>query len=44
MLVTAPEAAEAVTATLAEAGETVTRIGEVAEGAGPAVQYHGTLA
>ena len=44
VLVVAPEAAEAVTATLAEAGETVTRIGEVAEGAGPAVQYRGTLA
>ncbi len=44
VLVTAPEAAEAVTATLAQAGETVTRIGEVATGAGPAVQYRGTLA
>ncbi len=44
VLVTAPEAAEAITATLAQAGETVTRIGEVAEGAGPAVQYRGTLA
>ena len=44
VLVVAPEAAEAVAATLAQAGETVTRIGEVAAGAGPAVRYRGTLA
>ena len=43
VLVTAPEAAEAVTAILAQAGETVNRIGELAEGAGPAVHYRGTL-
>ena len=44
VLVAAPEAAEAAAATLAQAGETVTRIGEVAAGAGPAVRYRGTLA
>ena len=44
VLVTAPEAAEAVAATLAQAGETVIRIGEVAEGDGTAVRYRGTLA
>ncbi len=44
VLVVAPEAADSVAATLSQAGETVTRIGEVAEGAGPAVQYRGTLA
>jgi phosphoribosylformylglycinamidine cyclo-ligase len=44
VLVVAPEAAEAVAATLAEAGEAVTRIGELAEGVGPAVHYRGTLA
>ncbi|MHA1528952.1 MAG: phosphoribosylformylglycinamidine cyclo-ligase, partial [Alphaproteobacteria bacterium] len=44
VLVTAPEAAATVTATLAQAGETVIRIGEVAKGNGPAVQYRGALA
>ena len=44
VLVTAPEAAASIAATLAQAGETVTRIGEVAEGDGPAVLYRGTLA
>ena len=44
VLVVAPEAADSVAATLAGAGETVTRIGEVAEGAGGSVQYRGTLA
>jgi phosphoribosylformylglycinamidine cyclo-ligase len=43
VLVVAPEAAEAVTAILAQAGETVNRIGELAEGADPAVHYRGTL-
>jgi phosphoribosylformylglycinamidine cyclo-ligase len=44
VLVTAPEAAEALAATLTQAGETVIRIGEVTEGAGGSVQYRGTLA
>ncbi len=44
VLVVAPETAEAVTAMLAQAGETVLRIGELAEGGGPAVHYRGTLA
>ena len=44
VLVTAPEAAEAIAATLGEAGETVIRIGEVTEGTGGSVQYRGTLA
>jgi len=44
VLVTTPEAANSATATLEQAGETVIRIGEVAEGAGPAVQYRSTLA
>jgi phosphoribosylformylglycinamidine cyclo-ligase len=44
VLVAAPEAADSVAAALAQAGETVTRIGEVGEGDGPAVQYRGTLA
>jgi phosphoribosylformylglycinamidine cyclo-ligase len=44
VLVVAPDSAETLTATLAQAGETVIHIGEVTEGAGPAVQYRGTLA
>ena len=39
--VVAPEAAEAVAGTLREAGETVTRIGQVVEGAG--IAHRGTL-
>jgi len=44
ILVVAPEAAETVTATLAEAGETVVPIGALVEGSGPAVCYRGSLA
>jgi phosphoribosylformylglycinamidine cyclo-ligase len=44
VLVTPPEAAETVSATLTQAGETVLRLGEIAAGNGPAVQYRGTLA
>jgi phosphoribosylformylglycinamidine cyclo-ligase len=44
VLVVAPEAAEAVAATLTEAGETVLHIGALATGDGPAVRYRGTLA
>jgi phosphoribosylformylglycinamidine cyclo-ligase len=43
ILVVAPEAAEAVAAALAGAGETVLRIGKLIEGEGPAVRYLGTL-
>ena len=44
VLAVAPEAAEAVAATLARAGEAVLRIGELAERDGAAVRYRGTLA
>ncbi len=44
VLVVAPEAAVAVAATLTEAGETVLRIGELAERDGAAVRYRGMLA
>jgi len=44
VLVVAPEAAETIANTLTAAGESVTRIGELTEGAGPAVHYRGTLA
>jgi len=43
VLVVDPEAAEPVVATLAEAGETVLRIGTLVAGDGPAVQYRGSL-
>jgi phosphoribosylformylglycinamidine cyclo-ligase len=43
VLVVAPEAVEAVTATLSGAGETVLQIGSLAAGEGPAVRYRGTL-
>ena len=44
VLVAAPEAAEAVTAALREAGEAPLRIGELAAEEGPAVRYIGALA
>jgi phosphoribosylformylglycinamidine cyclo-ligase len=43
VLVIAPEAAEAVSATLTQAGETVLHLGEIATGDGPAVLYRGML-
>jgi phosphoribosylformylglycinamidine cyclo-ligase len=43
VLVIAPEAAEAVAATLTQAGETVLHMGALAAGEGPAVRYRGTL-
>jgi phosphoribosylformylglycinamidine cyclo-ligase len=43
VLVVAPEAVEAVSATLRQAGETVLRIGALTAGDGPAVRYRGTL-
>jgi len=43
VLVVDPDAAEPVAATLAEAGETVLRIGTLVAGDGPAVQYRGSL-
>ncbi len=44
VLVVAPEAADAVGATLREAGEAPVAIGELAAGDGPAVRYAGALA
>jgi phosphoribosylformylglycinamidine cyclo-ligase len=43
VLVAEFEAAKTITATLTQAGEHVVRIGELTEGAGPAIQYRGTL-
>ncbi|MFQ5566018.1 MAG: phosphoribosylformylglycinamidine cyclo-ligase [Paracoccaceae bacterium] len=43
VLVVAPEAAEPVADALTEAGETATRIGELAEGDGGSVHYRGAL-
>jgi len=43
VLVVEPEAVETITATLTQAGEHVVRIGKLAEGAGPAIRYRGTL-
>jgi phosphoribosylformylglycinamidine cyclo-ligase len=43
VLVVAPEAVEEVTLALAEAGESVQRIGDLTTGEGPAVRYRGSL-